>query len=123
MTYFSEAITFVKKFERLSKVRSLHNEILILHLLRERGPLPSLRIMQETGRSISGHNADMKRLLSLGLITQFESEADRRQRIFGLSDTACSLITEANESAEGWPQEEPGAEPDLGRQPLAARAG
>lgn len=121
MTDFRQSISFVKTFEKISKVKSLHNEILIVHLLYEQGPLPSLRIMHETGRSISGHNADMKRLLSLGMITVAESKTDKRQRIFGLSDKALDLIAALDEgesiSFSAAPYVNPGQKPE----PVAAR--
>ena len=123
MTDFRQSISFVKTFEKISKVKSLHNEILIVHLLHDRGPLPSLQIMQETGRSISGHNADMKRLLSLGMIASVESKGDKRQRIFGLSDKALRLIAALDEGTSSSLLAAPHDKPDQGPEPVAARAG
>lgn len=89
---FQEIVFSIREFEKLTKVKSLHNELIIVSLLAEKGPLPSLQIMREAGRSISGHNTDMKRLLSLGIIELVGSVEDRRQRFFALTEKARRVI-------------------------------
>ena len=85
METFYESLKLITDFETATRVRAIHNELRILRVLLESGPLPSLRIMAATGRSISGHNADMKRLLTLGHIELLPDPVDRRQKIYGLS--------------------------------------
>lgn len=96
---FQEIIFRIKEFEKLTKVKSLHNEMIIISLLAEKGPLPSLQIMREAGRSISGHNTDMKRLLSLGIIELVGSVEDRRQRFFALTEKTQSVIESLSSAA------------------------
>lgn len=85
-------IDLLENIESLFGVKCLHNEIKILNALAEAEGSPSLQIMCKTGRSISGHNADIKRLLSLGFITVEKGVEDKRQRIYYLTDEGRKIV-------------------------------
>jgi predicted transcriptional regulator len=72
---FSEGEAFmideIKKifyFQKSTNIKCLHNEIRIIKEILENGPIASLDLMKKTGRSISGHNQDLKRLLDIGAL-------------------------------------------------------
>lgn len=81
-----DEITKIFNFQNLTKIRCLHNEIIIIKEILENGPLPSLDLMKKTGRSISGHNQDLKRLVDIGAINVQISECDKRKRIYDISE-------------------------------------
>ena len=49
--------------ERRLGIKAVHNELRIVALLFAAGELRSQDIMRHTGRSLSGHNADLRRLV------------------------------------------------------------
>ena len=49
-----DEITKIFNFQNSTKIRCLHNEVIIIKEILENGPLPSLDLMKKTGRSISG---------------------------------------------------------------------
>jgi predicted transcriptional regulator len=59
--------------------------LIIIKEIAENGPLPSLDLMKITGRSISGHNQDIKRLLDIGALKMEVSDDDKRKRIYAIS--------------------------------------
>lgn len=73
-------------FQTKSSVKCLHNEIMIITEIFEHGPLPSLNLMKRTGRSISGHNQDLKRLVDIGVLTLTKTEIDKRKRIYDITE-------------------------------------
>jgi len=73
-------------FQTKTGVKCLHNEIMIIAEIFENGPLPSLNLMKKTGRSISGHNQDLKRLIDIGALTLKKTEFDKRKRIYDISE-------------------------------------
>jgi predicted transcriptional regulator len=81
-----DEITKIFNFQNSTKIRCLHNEVIIIKEILENGPLPSLDLMKKTGRSISGHNQDLKRLLDIGALTMQISECDKRKRIYDISE-------------------------------------
>lgn len=81
-----DEITKIFNLQISTKIRCLHNEIIIIKEILENGPLPSLDLMKKTGRSISGHNQDLKRLLDIGAINVQISECDKRKRIYDISE-------------------------------------
>lgn len=72
-------------FQNSTNIKCLHNEIIIIQQILEHGPLPSLDLMRKTGRSISGHTEDLKRLVDIGALTVEISEFDKRKRIYEIS--------------------------------------
>lgn len=74
-------------FQNSTNIKCLHNEIIIIQKILENGPLPSLDLMRKTGRSISGHTEDLKRLVDIGALTVEISEFDKRKRIYDISDS------------------------------------
>ncbi|WP_395628677.1 hypothetical protein [Sphingorhabdus sp.] len=81
-----DEITKIFNFQSSTKIKCLHNEIIMIKEILENGPLPSLDLMKKTGRSISGHNQDLKRLLDIGAINVQISEFDKRKRIYDISE-------------------------------------
>ena len=81
-----DEITKIFNFQNSTKIRCLHNEVIIIKEILENGPLPSLDLMKKTGRSISGHNQDLKRLLDIVALTMQISEYDKRKRIYDISE-------------------------------------
>jgi len=73
-------------FQNLTKIKCLHNEVIIIKEIMENGPLPSLDLMKKTGRSISGHNQDLKRLVDIGALNMRISDCDKRKRIYEISE-------------------------------------
>jgi DNA-binding MarR family transcriptional regulator len=64
----------------------------IIYEILSNGPLPSLDIMKITGRSISAHNDDIKRLMMLGLIDSKVCELDKRRKLYDVTDKARQLL-------------------------------
>ena len=81
-----DEITKIFNLQISTKIRCLHNEIIIIKEILENGPLPSLYLMKKAGRSISGHNQELKRLLDIGAINVQISECDKRKRIYDISE-------------------------------------
>ncbi len=82
-------ISEIKKiliFQDSTNIKCLHNELIIIKEILENGPLPSLDLMRKTGRSISGHNQDLKRLVDIGALNVRISECDKRKRIYDISE-------------------------------------
>jgi DNA-binding MarR family transcriptional regulator len=73
-------------FQKSTSIKCLHNEIRIIKEILENGPLASLELMKKTGRSISGHNQDLKRLIDIGALEIKSSEKDKRKRLYDLSE-------------------------------------
>jgi len=71
--------------EQTRKVKCLHNEIKIIHVLLKSGPMSSLNIMRATNRSISAHNSDIKRLLALGAIVAVPHHGDGRVKLYDVN--------------------------------------
>lgn len=72
-------------FQNSTNIKCLHNEIIIIQKILENGPLPSLDLMRKTGRSISGHTEDLKRLVDIGALNVKICEFDKRKRIYEIS--------------------------------------
>jgi DNA-binding MarR family transcriptional regulator len=88
-------ISEIKKilnFQDSTNIKCLHNELIIIKEILENGPLPSLDLMKKTGRSISGHNQDLKRLVDIGALNMQVSEYDKRKRIYHASDDLIKKI-------------------------------
>lgn len=81
-----DEIRKILDFQNKTNIKCLHNEIRIINEILKDGPLPSLDLMKRTGRSISGHNQDLKRLLDIEALTLKCSKADKRKRIYDVSD-------------------------------------
>lgn len=78
-------ISDLLKFQEITNVRCVHNELKILFEIANNGPSESMKIMKNTGSSLSGHNQDMKRLSALKIIDLEDSNIDKRKRIYKLS--------------------------------------
>jgi len=85
-----DEISKILKFQESTNIRCLHNEIRIIKEILENGPLASLELMKKTGRSISGHNEDLKRLVDIGALEVKISKIDKRKRIYDLSENLIS---------------------------------
>lgn len=81
-----DALDKIIKFQSDTNVKCLHNEIRIVYELATNGPLPSLEIMRRTGRSISAHNIDIKRLLETNVLSAKQCDIDKRKKLFDISD-------------------------------------
>ncbi len=79
-------------FQNKAGVKCFHNEMRVLYEILSKGPLPSLDIMRMTGRSISAHNDDIKRLTMLGLIESRICQIDKRRKLYDLTDKARELL-------------------------------
>lgn len=79
-------------FQNKSGVKCFHNEMRIIYEILANGPMPSLDIMKITGRSISAHNDDVKRLMVLGLIDSKVCEIDKRRKLYDITDKARQLL-------------------------------
>lgn len=66
-------------------IKCIHNEINILSILLERGPVPSLEIYARSRRSLAGHNSDLRRLVSNGWIQFSNGTTDKRERLYELT--------------------------------------
>lgn len=64
----------------------------IIYEILSNGPLRSLDIVKITGRSISAHNDDIKRLMMLGLIDSKVCEIDKRRKLYDVTDKARQLL-------------------------------
>lgn len=73
-------------FQKSTNIKCLHNQFVIIKEILENGPIASLDLMKKTGRSISGHNQDLKRLLDIGALTVKISDNDKRKRIYDVSE-------------------------------------
>ena len=79
-------LTKIFNFQRSTNIKCLHNELRIIKEILENGPIASLELMNKTGRSISGHNNDLKRLIDIGALDLKILENDKRKRIYDISD-------------------------------------
>lgn len=79
-------------FQSKTGIKCFHNEMRIIYEILSNGPLPSLDIMKITGRSISAHNDDIKRLMMLGLIDSKVCEIDKRRKLYDVTDKARQLL-------------------------------
>ena len=75
-------------------MKCIHNEINILSLLLDRGQVPSLEIFAQSRRSLAGHNADLRRLSSIGLIRSSNGITDKRERLYELSGAGREMLLE-----------------------------
>jgi hypothetical protein len=91
-----DEITKILDFQNSTNIKCLHNEIRIIKEILENGPLPSLDLMKKTGRSISGHNQDLKRLLDIEALTIKSSDLDKRKRIYDISDNLRTAFLNGN---------------------------
>ena len=91
-----DEITKILYFQNSTNIKCLHNEIRIKKEILENGPLPSLDLMKKTGRSISGHNQDLKRLLDIEALTIKSSDLDKRKRIYDISDNLRTAFLNGN---------------------------
>ena len=87
-----DEIRKIFNFQNSTNVKCLHNELIIIKEIAENGPLPSLDLMKRTGRSISGHNQDIKRLLDIGVLKMEVSYDDKRKRIYDISENLKSTF-------------------------------
>ena len=80
-----DELTKILNFERSTNIKCLHNELRIIKEILDNGPIASLELMNKTGRSISSHNNDLKRLIDIGALDLKISENDKRKRIYDIS--------------------------------------
>lgn len=73
-------------------IKCIHNEINILSLLLDRGKVPSLEIFSHSRRSLAGHNADLRRLISNDLIHVSNGTSDKRERLYELTDYGRKIL-------------------------------
>jgi DNA-binding MarR family transcriptional regulator len=73
-------------FEKNTNVRCVYNELKIVFQLSLCGPLGSMEILKKTGASISGHNADIKRLCALNIIEILDISSDKRKRLYFITN-------------------------------------
>lgn len=81
----SEWLAVIEGLENRFQLKSVHNELKIVLLLAEHGPMPSLELLRRSRRSSSGHNSDLKRLRGLGIVDSRAGPDDRREKIYDLS--------------------------------------
>lgn len=81
-----DELTKILNFQRSTNIKCLHNELRIIQQILENGPIASLELMNKTGRSISGHNNDLKRLIDIGALDLKILQNDKRKRIYDISD-------------------------------------
>jgi DNA-binding MarR family transcriptional regulator len=79
-------------FEKNTNVRCIYNELKIVFELSVSGPLGSMEILKKTGASISGHNADIKRLCALNVIEILDISSDKRKRLYFITDKSKKFI-------------------------------
>lgn len=91
---FRNIIEVLSEIEIQTGVKCIHNEINILSLLLDRGQVPSLEIFAQSRRSLAGHNADLRRLSSIGLIRSSNGIADKRERLYELSAEGREMLLE-----------------------------
>lgn len=84
-------VDLLSTIEKTFGLRCLHNEVKIIDLLGRADEMPSLEIFKLTGRSISGHNSDLKRLSLLGLVEWENGNEDRRKRLYKLTDSGVNI--------------------------------
>lgn len=80
------------EFQKNSQVKCLHNELKIIHEISVSGPLESMEILKRTGRSISGHNEYIKKLLQIGALRLTNISTDKRKRIYELTEIIEDLL-------------------------------
>ena len=81
----SEWLAVLEGLEHRFQLKSVHNELKIVLLLAEHGPMPSLELFRRSRRSSSGHNSDLKRLRGLGIVDCTIGPNDRREKMYDLS--------------------------------------
>ena len=81
-----DELTKILNFQRSTNIKCLHNKLRIIKEILENGPSASLELMNKTGRSISGHNNDLRRLIDIGALDLKILENDKRKRIYDISD-------------------------------------
>ncbi len=86
------SIQKIIEFQKKSQVKCLHNELRIIYEISVSGPLESMEILKRTGRSISGHNEDIKRLLQIGALRLTNISTDKRKRIYELTELIKNLF-------------------------------
>lgn len=84
-------------FSKITNVKSIHNELKILSEISEFGPLESMKILENTGSSISGHNTDIKRLIGLNVIKLIKDSFDKRKRIYTIDDKFRKIIDDLDD--------------------------
>lgn len=84
-------------FSKCTNVKSIHNELKILSEILKYGPLESMKILENTGSSISGHNTDIQRLVGLNIIILVENLSDKRKRIYTITDNVRQIIDKISE--------------------------
>ena len=75
-------------------IKCVHNEINILSILFERGPVPSLEIYARSRRSLAGHNSDLRRLASNGWIQFSNGTTDKRERLYELTELGREILNQ-----------------------------
>lgn len=114
-----EWLAVFEGLEHRFQLKSVHNELKIVLLLAENGPMPSLELFRRSRRSSSGHNSDLKRLRGLGIVDYAIGPSDRREKIYDLSADfreKFRIFIEEARSATG--KEKPG----IVRRPMPERA-
>lgn len=81
----SEWLAIIEGLEHRFQLKSVHNELKIVLILAQHGPMPSLELFRRSRRSSSGHNSDLKRLRGLGIVDCTTGPSDRREKIYDLS--------------------------------------
>lgn len=84
-------------FSKITHVKSIHNELKILSEISQFGPLESMKILKNTGSSISGHNADIKRLVGLNVIKLIKHSFDKRKKIYTIDDKFRKIIDDLDD--------------------------
>lgn len=82
----NDEVTKLLNIQKKTKIKVFHNELLIANCLSINGPMASMDILRETGRSVSAHNEDMKRLMQLGIIKYSVCSTDKRRRLYELTE-------------------------------------
>ena len=85
------------RFSKITQVKSIHNELKILSEILQFGPLESMKILENTGSSISGHNTDIKRLVGLNVIKLIKNSFDKRKRIYTIDNHIREIIDELDD--------------------------
>ncbi len=81
----SEWLAIIEGLEHRFQLKSVHNELKIVLILAQNGPMPSLELFRRSRRSSSGHNSDLKRLRGLGIVDCTTGPSDRREKIYDLA--------------------------------------
>jgi len=86
-------INILIDIERKFSIKTIHNELKIIKVISENTHISSMDICIITGRSISAHNADLKRLTQLKIVYSSCDHNDKRRRIYSLTPIGQNLVS------------------------------